>query len=335
LLNLLRFAVLAKAVTGHGHITYPPSRAKGSLDLAGDCKNGACLWFSQLVEIPGEPTLNEERFRTYNVKVQDGSHDFTRKMPWRAPGSAPVLGQGCGLAGGSKKALDNGGFPPDGIKQGFDGLKMPRVPKSERATWKRGAVEKVAWAMWANHGGGYSWRLCPANSSKVDEACFQRTVLAFAGNATSTIEYGKMYLYDKARKNLPTYEIPRAVFTDANGGQWARNPIPACDLCDQTDCVKHKSWLQRQHCAQGCSGLNMSFCPPGLTQFKPPLPGFSGYVVGANGDEDFFAHGFPFSIVDHVKVPGHLSPGDYILSWRWDCEQSKQIWQNCADIVVA
>merc|ERR1712032_1265817 len=24
--------------------------------------------------------------------------------------------------------------------------------------------------------------------------------------------------------------------------------------------------------------------------------------------------------------------GTYLLSWRWDCEESTQVWQNCADI---
>ena len=32
-----------------------------------------------------------------------------------------------------------------------------------------------------------------------------------------------------------------------------------------------------------------------------------------------------------------LSPdpeGEYLLSWRWDCEQTTQIWQNCADVSI-
>ena len=26
--------------------------------------------------------------------------------------------------------------------------------------------------------------------------------------------------------------------------------------------------------------------------------------------------------------------GEYLLSWRWDCEESTQVWQNCADVVL-
>lgn len=45
---------------------------------------------------------------------------------------------------------------------------------------------------------------------------------------------------------------------------------------------------------------------------------------------------FPFDvqIVDAVKVPAHLAPGEYVLGFRWDCEKSAQVWASCADITV-
>lgn len=42
--------------------------------------------------------------------------------------------------------------------------------------------------------------------------------------------------------------------------------------------------------------------------------------------------GYRWHIVDKVIVP--KKNGSYVLSWRWDCEQTPQIWTNCADIVV-
>lgn len=44
--------------------------------------------------------------------------------------------------------------------------------------------------------------------------------------------------------------------------------------------------------------------------------------------------GFDYNIVDHVQVPEDIEPGDYTLSWRWDCEESKQVWQTCSDIEI-
>lgn len=39
-------------------------------------------------------------------------------------------------------------------------------------------------------------------------------------------------------------------------------------------------------------------------------------------------------IVDRVVVPQDLPAGDYVLGWRWDCEESTQVWAACADITV-
>jgi len=39
-----------------------------------------------------------------------------------------------------------------------------------------------------------------------------------------------------------------------------------------------------------------------------------------------------WSIKDRVIVPDNLTPGDYILSFRWDSQRTPQIWSNCANI---
>jgi hypothetical protein len=36
-------------------------------------------------------------------------------------------------------------------------------------------------------------------------------------------------------------------------------------------------------------------------------------------------------VVDQVRVPAQLGPGAYVVQWRWDCEESSQVWQNCAE----
>ena len=98
-------------------------------------------------------------------------------------------------------------------------------------------------------------------------------------------------------------------------------------------------WLAQQHCNQAYNGLNITgrTCPPCMTQFPEALPGISGYYSqatchGQSGAVDDGLAGFEFNIVDRVVVPETLPAGDFLLSWRWDCEQSKQIWQNCADV---
>ena len=38
-------------------------------------------------------------------------------------------------------------------------------------------------------------------------------------------------------------------------------------------------------------------------------------------------------IVDRLIAP--TTPGRYVLQWRWDNDQTPQIWTTCADVIVA
>ena len=40
-------------------------------------------------------------------------------------------------------------------------------------------------------------------------------------------------------------------------------------------------------------------------------------------------------ISDHVIIPETLPPGDYVLGWRWDAEETAQVWSNCADVIIS
>ena len=37
---------------------------------------------------------------------------------------------------------------------------------------------------------------------------------------------------------------------------------------------------------------------------------------------------------DLVQVPENLATGEYVLSFRWDCQQSPQVWNSCATIQI-
>ena len=77
--------------------------------------------------------------------------------------------------------------PASGQKQFANGTDLP--PTREKATWKIGSAVDVEWSIYANHGGGYSYRLCKKVQGKdATEECFQRTPLDFATDST-TIKY--------------------------------------------------------------------------------------------------------------------------------------------------
>ena len=43
---------------------------------------------------------------------------------------------------------------------------------------------------------------------------------------------------------------------------------------------------------------------------------------------------FDLEIVDLVRIPDTLPAGDYVLGWRWDCEESSQVWPSCSDVTI-
>lgn len=49
------------------------------------------------------------------------------------------------------------------------------------------------------------------------------------------------------------------------------------------------------------------------------------------GSSSDYGHGH---IYDEVRVPEHLEPGEYVLSFRWDCKCSPQVWTACANIEI-
>lgn len=307
--------------SGHGHMTLPSStRHGGSLQTGGSCTGGQCLWFSNNVEIPGQPTL-PNAFRTVEPNITTLPQDVFRKAPWRAPGTAPVFGTGCGVAGGGPHSYPNGGIPPPGIKQGLDGTDLPRVGNEY---WSLGSEVEVAWAISANHGGGYSYRLCKSDGN-VTEECFQRNTLKFVGDKSW------LAFSNGTRIEFTNTKVTKGVHPA--GSEWLMDPVPACrngsmyDSCgapvEPGPSPGNREWQHQYFCYAAADGGTSEVCH-GPTQFPEPVPGISGYGKVA----------WKWSIVDKVLVPSHLEAGRYLLSWRWDCEESTQVWQNCADVTL-
>uniref|UniRef100_A0A7S2FV91 Chitin-binding type-4 domain-containing protein n=1 Tax=Haptolina brevifila TaxID=156173 RepID=A0A7S2FV91_9EUKA len=206
------------------------------------------------------------------------------------------------MAGGHK--------PPDG---GFGGIYvntthaslgdlgsrvLPRAPSN--TSWVAGGSYEVSWTIEANHGGGYSYRLAPADGP-LDEQTFGRIPLTFVGKQRLRWRGGRAHggleiAFDG------TYTTSG---TTPAGSMWAKNPIPRNDM--------------------GQTGVG----------FAPPCAAFGMDASMCSGMEDGRGGSEPtLEIVDMVHVPADLPPGEYVLGWRWDCEESNQIWQSCSDLTV-
>merc|ERR1712224_432860 len=261
-----------------------------------------------------EPWLKQSQKEHITYAVKDSDAGSYKYSPWRSMGEAPVY-DSCGVAAGSPK--DNqaaGGFAPpkpDGsgnYSHGFPGSKLPPTPKKEK--WVIGQTAPVAFGLIANHGGGYQYRLCPAGST-LDEECFHKTRLEFAGPKST------FYWTEGPNAKYHTeFEVDAVNVKARDGSVWRKNPIPAAA------------------CSAG--GIEDD-CKGAGPQFKPLINGdqwwgFSDYDISGTMKDPKHLKYLPY-VRDHVKVP-KIALGHYVLSWRWDCEQTVQVWNSCADIEI-
>jgi len=324
----MRAAVLASyalAVTGHGGILSPlPREATVDLWFNEGCQVGckkckghvnstaaAIDPFLFCLEHDVEPTLPKQ-LRTYPSAAANFGYN-----PWMAPGFAPMFSP-CGLAAGQGQGSypANGDVPPFGYMPGDDGRDLKHGPVT---TWLVGSTQEVVWRISANHGGGYAVRLCPL-SGDLTEECFQQHHLPFKG-FSSWIQFGSNLSHRvEIRANRTT------LGTNPSGSQWTKVPIPSCggtygggfgcdDGCDKPQFESPINGLWGNGPYNGCAGCDKS-CGSNYTCNVKTC----GKVMD-------------FSIVDEVEVPD-LPSGDYVLSFRWDCEQTPQIWSQCANIKI-
>ena len=365
---------LAALVVGHGMLVHPPSRnavdrtleefANGAwpaqtdgcncADSRGGCHAAsarasgggqACLWFSQgcaigcpsctnlhghtnvsLCEHPtATATLNSPALRTMNVDAPPGTErDVYRFNPWRAPGTAPVA-DSCGMAGGSPHPVRQDAalfYNTEFARQGDLGSKV-LAPAPSGTVWARGSAQEVAWAIRYNHGGGYAYRLCPAGQP-LTEACFQRTHLGFVGRPSLRWNDGKELHFNGTYVSEGTHP-PNSM--------WARNPIPRINDSPEdsgSPAPYNHSACRDPAVGGGCRQFE-EVCESASPPWWPIEP------TARKGDIEGMCSGDWTGgvIVDRVRIPATLPAGEYVLSWRWDCEETAQIWAACADVTIS
>lgn len=274
---------------------------------------------------PSLTTMNQEKT------------NWSRWHPWAAPGSTPGLDP-CGLAGGARTnmSMRAGGFGPQtGYPQGFPGSKLPTVPKERRAVWNAGGVAEVSWVAAANHAGGYSYALCPA-SGPLTEACFESQPLQYANTTHQTLRYTFMtgpHSFSGNTTEVIIKAARTAEGTHPQGSTWTKNPIPVGT--DETGWQWNGSPPQfpaPPGCDESCWGYqpcNVGFTHPSYEGWENTHATYPSCANGTNGVGCCHTTAY-MEIVDQVVVP-RVPPGDYVVRWRWDCEQSPQIWSGCGE----
>jgi len=204
--------------------------------------------------------------------------------------------------------------------------------------WVLGTSQETAFNMYANHGGGYVYMLCKRSSflqcrldhleepirlssrEQVDAYleciwdCFEANVLQFAPGNSQWLEYQA-----QSGMNVSMKVQSKTDGTLPEGSAWRWIPIP--DTAQITG---------------GGAG----------TCAWDAVASFSNDLVKEKFTEDFGGEGTScdtgpkahnpnnWQVKDQVLVPANLAPGEYLLSWRWDCYMADQIWSNCADVEI-
>jgi len=284
---------------GHSQLYEPPTRGSGGIAVGQpNCAGGGCLFFNNgaFIGCPTvtggwwnaslcpqgtiEPTVpfGHKKFGTifmeddycekFPADCQENPDEFKMwvtdiktRVPWRAPGTAPV-GNACGLSGGGsvEGPHGTGGVAFFGRAQGWKGTEVPPLLKT--TTWVAGSTVEVAFGLTANHGGGYQYRLCRlkengANiTSQVTEECFQEMPLEFA-HEHSWIQWGNG-LDVSNRTKIHAIDVKHGV--RPRGSAWRKNPIPPCNDVPRTGGHNHK-----------CRA----------PMFEPPAPGVWGFGPGS------------------------------------------------------
>ena len=191
--------------------------------------------------------------------------------------------------------------------------------------WTSGATAHVSWGQFVDHGGGYQYRLCKKAAGRaITEACFQQTPLAFASSKQTVI------YEDGSHANVTLTAIDVKEGTTPGGSTWRRNPIPACNCDSGFSCSVDSGAGSPETKPYETQSNPGGQCSTGL-QFDAPAPHLFGFWVSNDAPHDA-----PLSIVsimDKLQVPAGLE-GEYLLSFRWDCEQTPQVWNSCADITI-
>ena len=200
---------------------------------ASDNKGPDCLqyWFDSDVKIPGDATLSPEMEMPENTCNGNAENDNVRSNPWFAPGTAPVNGP-CGTMGGMPNGCNGDGKGSYGdcctekcgifaFGNNTKDYAWPDMPVTE---WFAGFHHEVAWYVSANHGGGYSYRLCPmpkGGISELTEECFQQNPLDFVGES-------QWVNYKIDRETGHRTEVQARQTTEGTypkGSMWRANPI--------------------------------------------------------------------------------------------------------------
>ena len=228
---------------------------------------------------------------------------------------------------------------------GMRGSELAVLPTG--VVWRAGGVAEVAMQIRFNHGGGYQYRLCPADEP-LTESCFQGAQHPNGGPLPFVRNRQALLFPNGTRFPL------RGTFVDQGvvppGSTWSMVPLPPTGEGPRCSCSPDPHTYKPLNYDCGCkvgeevdSCVAPGNCSAGACLPCPETPGSDCSRCDNHGGAVWVPpcpgcttpSALNPTILDELEVPSRLPPGKYVLGFRYDCEATSQVWSSCADIEIA
>ena len=271
-------------------------------ELASGEKPDCIKWWYSSSEITGEPT--NQHSTEHMDPEKDCSNEQTgslyQKYPWSAPGTAPVFSP-CGAMGGHPYGCSGVLMDEFRIAKEFGDL-CPCAGENRGHEYM--GCGGFAYGGLAHE---YDWPNAPITKWQTGSV----QPVAWWTN----IHHGGGYSY-------------RLCKTPANGIAYLTEE---CFQNGHLDFVGDKQWVYYgEECMESetkiemnATRINEGTFPLGSSWTAVP------WLYQNPSNPENYGH-----VIDQIKVPESLEPGNYVLSWRYDCKCTDQVFNTCANIEI-
>jgi len=245
----------------------------------------------------GEPTIPEEMFDAWLPEWRRKTWFGPGQYglnPWNAPGSAPIYGNGCGVNGGN----------PDGCTGGGEDL--------GQCCGKPGTGDC----------GGYSGGKSALEHYK--DGLFGEPQVTTWTRGEAAEVYWVSNAYHRGGYAYRLCRVPDGQYWKVTEECFQQGHL---NFAGKTSWIAWEPWVSKE------KYFNYAWIPVDLITTKTgTTPEGSEWAKINLPKEAWGSDDWAFK--DLVEVPTSLTPGDYVLSFRWDCLESPQIWSACANIKI-